>query len=132
MNLTKIFPELNEIKDTGLREKTEKALAKAIKLSGWTEENLDIIPFTLLIPEIVGEDNKPMINLIHHLRAVTQLSMATYDQYVSFGLGDKLNRDELISAGLLHDVGKFVEYEFDNEQKIIQTLFSHKIDGHTA
>ncbi|MHA2278023.1 MAG: HD domain-containing protein, partial [Candidatus Kariarchaeaceae archaeon] len=51
----------------------------------------------------------------------------------TFGLGDKLNRDELIAGGLLHDVGKFVEYEKNASGKIIQTkegkLIRHPAQG---
>lgn len=120
MNIKKLFPEINEIKDQILHDKTETALKKAIDLGGWSEEDLHNIPFTLLIPELMVND-KPKVSIIQHLRAVTQMCMATYDQYESFGMANYLNRDELISAGLLHDVGKFVEYARNNDGQIYQT-----------
>ncbi len=120
MNIAELFPEINEIKNQDLRDKTESALKKAIDLGGWTEEDLHNIPFTLLIPELM-ENGKPKVSIIQHLRAVTQMCMATYDQYESFGMADFLNYDELVSAGLLHDVGKFVEYARDETGNIFQT-----------
>ncbi len=121
MNISTLFPEIEDISNIELRNKVIKSLDKAISLGGWSEEDLKMIPFTLLIPELVQGDKKPLISIIDHLRAVTQLCMHTYDKYESFGLADKLNRDELIAGGLLHDVGKFVEYERNSESKIVQT-----------
>lgn len=121
MDIVTIFPEINEIKEETLRDKTEQALKKAIQKGGWSMDQLSTIPFTLLIPELMDDSNQPKISIVQHLRAVTQLCMATHDRYVEFGLGEKLNRDEIISAGLLHDVGKFVEYETTAEGKIVQT-----------
>ncbi|MHA2091620.1 MAG: HD domain-containing protein [Candidatus Kariarchaeaceae archaeon] len=121
MDIATIFPEINEIKEDSLRDKTEQALKKAIQLGGWSMDQLSSIPFTLLIPELMDSTEKPKISIIEHLRAVTQLCMSTYDRYAEFGLGEKLNRDEIISAGLLHDVGKFVEYKVNAKGKIVQT-----------
>jgi len=120
MNIAELLPEVKEINDLSLRNKTEAALKKAIDLGGWTEEDLHNIPFTLLIPELM-ENGKPKVSIIQHIRAVTQMCMAIFDQYKSFGMANHLNRDELISGGLLHDVGKFVEYAKDASGKIHQT-----------
>ena len=120
MNIVELIPELKEISDLSLRNKTEAALKKAIELGGWTEEDLHNIPFTLLIPELM-ENGKPKVSIIQHIRAVTQMCMATFDQYKSLGMANYLNRDELISGGLLHDVGKFVEYAKDTNGKVYQT-----------
>ena len=35
-------------------------------------------------------------------------------------MGEHLNYDELVSAGLLHDLGKFIEYSRDENGKIFQ------------
>ena len=120
MKIDELFPEILLIEDNELREKVEKSLKKAITAGGWTAEDLYTIPFTLLIPELIGKDNKPSINIIDHIRAVTQMCIATYERYELLGLSDKLNKDYLIAGGLLHDVGKFVEYEKDSSGKIFQ------------
>lgn len=120
MDLLNIFPELSEIGDENLRMKTSQALEKAITLGGWSEADLEMIPFTLLIPELV-ENGRPMISIVEHIRAVTQMCMATYERYKTFGMATKLQYDELIAGAILHDVGKFIEYERSNDGKIVQT-----------
>ena len=109
MDMKNLFPELEEIKNIDLQSKVAKSLEKAIDLGGWKEEDLSTIPFTLLIPELIGEGKAPKINIIDHIRAVTQMCKATYERYEMLGLGDKLNRDELIAAALLHDVGNVLD-----------------------
>ncbi|MBA7577069.1 hypothetical protein ES708_18915 [subsurface metagenome] len=99
MDMKNLFPELEEIKNIDLQSKVAKSLEKAIDLGGWKEEDLSTIPFTLLIPELIGEGKAPKINIIDHIRAVTQMCKATYERYEMLGLGDKLNRDELIYWG---------------------------------
>lgn len=133
VDISALFPELDEINEEELRNKTAKTLKKAIVLGKWTLEDLKSIPFTLLIPELVGADQIPKVSIIDHIRAVTQLCINVYDKYEAFGLADHLNKDELIAGGLLHDVGKFVEYERNTEGKIVQTragkLIRHPAQG---
>lgn len=121
MEIKKLFPEIEEIEDEELKLKVIKSLEKAINKGGWEEEDLFKIPFTLLIPELVDENSIPKINIIDHIRAVTQMCIATYERYDMLGLGNKINKDELIAGGLLHDVGKFIEYKRNASGKIIQT-----------
>ncbi|MHA1217379.1 MAG: HD domain-containing protein [Candidatus Heimdallarchaeaceae archaeon] len=121
MEIESLFPEIKEIKNIDLLNKVAKSLEKAIQRGGWSTQDLHKIPFTLLIPGLVNEDLTVKISIIDHIRAVTQMCLATYERYEMLGLGDKLNRDELIAGGLLHDVGKFIEYEKDETGHIIQT-----------
>ncbi len=127
MEIRNLFPELDEINSEDLRNKVEKSLEKAITLGEWTEDDFKYIPATLLIPELISDDQVAQISLVDHIRAVTQMCISTYDTYVKLGLGDKLNRDELIAGALLHDVGKFTEYERDSSGKIIQTEEGNRI-----
>lgn len=121
MEIKKLFPEIEEIDNGELKEKVIKSLEKAINMGGWNEEDLHMIPFTLLIPELIGDGSVPKISIIQHIRAVTQMCIATYKRYEMLGISDRLNKDELIAGGLLHDVGKFIEYERDETGEIIQT-----------
>jgi putative nucleotidyltransferase with HDIG domain len=121
MNIADILPELSEISDPILRTKVEKSLEKAIKAGGWAEADLAHIPFTLLIPKLVNENNEPQVSIIDHIQAVTKLSIMAYETYEKLGYSDHLNRDEIIAGALLHDVGKFVEYERDTDGKIVQS-----------
>lgn len=123
MEIKNIFPEIEKIENKILQDKVVKSLEKAINMGGWKEEDLQMIPFTLLIPELLEGDNLvPKITIVDHIRAVTQMCIATYERYETFGLADKLNKDELIAGGLLHDVGKFIEYERDSLGKIVQKI----------
>lgn len=47
----KLWPELEWITDRGLREKVAATWVRAFELSPLTPEDLDHIPFTLLVPD---------------------------------------------------------------------------------
>ena len=107
MKIAEIFPEINEIKNQELREKTAKCLEMGREKGGWSYEDLDNIPFTLLIP------NCP-VSLVKHTRAIAKLSMKAYELFTEdYSEIYKLDRDLLISGALLHDVGKMVEYKLE-------------------
>ncbi|RPH95589.1 HD domain-containing protein [candidate division KSB1 bacterium] len=98
------FPEIEWITDVGVRHKTVAAFQEALSLGGWTLDDLDRIPFTLIIPNC-------KVSLLTHMRAVVQTSMkiadvmdATYNEFF------RIDRDILVSGAVLHDVGKLMEY----------------------
>jgi len=104
-NLLKIFPELNQIKNNELREKTIAVWVEAIKRGGWKVADLERIPFTLLIPECP-------VNIIDHTRGVTQVAIEAAKKLRQFNNNTyQIDDDILISGGLLHDVGKILEYK---------------------
>ncbi|MHA1407053.1 MAG: HD domain-containing protein [Candidatus Heimdallarchaeaceae archaeon] len=127
MKVEEIFPEINLITNPKLRDQVARSLEKALRIGGWKDEDLKTIPFTLLISNLVDENLQVKITLVEHIRAVTQLCIATYDTYTKLGIEDKLDKDELIAGALLHDVGKFVEYQRDETGKIIQTQEGKRI-----
>lgn len=132
MDIINLIPEINLVTSDDLKGKLIQIYEKILREGGWTEKDLKNIPFTLLIPELIDERSKlPKITLIDHIRAVTKLSIAVYDIYERLGLGKELNRDELIAGAILHDIGKFIEYEKDEKGKIVPTL-SGKILRHPA
>jgi putative nucleotidyltransferase with HDIG domain len=103
--LEALLPEFQLIKDPGLRELTIKVWVEAMKRAGWGIKDLAEMPFTLLIK---GTD----VNLVTHTRAVTlsalriaEVLIAQYKEKIA------LNRDQLLSGALLHDVGKLFEYK---------------------
>ncbi len=104
-DIRKLFPELDLIEDRTLREQTLDVWTEAAEQGGWTAEDLTKIPFTLLIE--TGN-----ISLIDHTRAVTKTAIAICT-VLTAEYGDELpiDRDHLIAGGLLHDVGKCLEYE---------------------
>ena len=100
-------PVLDKIKDAQLKEKTLTCWVLAAEEGGWKAEDLDKIPFTLLT-ETHG------LNLIEHTLAVTMgaagLAQAMKEHYRRMPL--EINMDWLYAGGLLHDVGKLLEYEY--------------------
>lgn len=97
--ILQIFPELAWIKDQDMVEKVKRIWLRAWRESTW--ESPEDCP---LNPEL------PMCSLIEHVRYVTQgvraLAEVRESQY-----GEKLNMDLLITAALLHDVSKLLEFE---------------------
>lgn len=121
LEIKTLIPLVNEIKDVNLRNNVVKSFEKAIQLGNWSEEDLKNIPFTLLIPELMISNHKPMVTLIDHINAVTKTVISVYNVYADLKMGDFLDRDILIAGALLHDIGKFVEYEKNTSENIIQS-----------
>lgn len=100
---------LDKIKDPDIREKTLKTWVIAATEGGWTPEEIEKMPFTLLT------DTKG-INLIEHTLAVTfgaeGLAKAMTETYRTMPF--EINWDYIYAGGLLHDVGKLKEAEYKN------------------
>lgn len=102
----RLLPEINEIKDTDLRDKTIACWEEAIEFRGWTEDLLQNMPFTLLAENV-------QITFISHVRAVAAMCIAC-DKVLDEYHGVKktpINRDYLIAGAMLADVGKLCEFE---------------------
>jgi len=121
-----LFPEINEISDENLKKKTISTWVKAIKDNKWGQDDLENMPFTLLLDNID-------INLIDHTRAVTQIAISIAKSLKNFH-GDriKIDMDIVISGAILHDVGKLYEYKKENN-KIVKSelgeIVRHPISG---
>ncbi len=99
-----LFPDINQIKDEDLKKKVISVWEEAIKQGGWRVEDLEKIPFTLLIPDC-------KINLIDHTRAVTHTALEVAKVILKFYKEQvKIDFDLLLAGGILHDVGKLLEY----------------------
>ncbi|MCK4666968.1 HD domain-containing protein [Candidatus Dependentiae bacterium] len=105
--LIKEIPEFDWIQDKDLKEKTIQCFEMVIETRGWTTDELKNIPFTLLIDE-------PSANLLNHTRSVTTMAKKVGETFNGF-YTMQLNMDYLVAGALLHDVGKFVEYEKDGD-----------------
>ena len=99
-----VFPEIVMISDKELQKKVVETYDEALKTGGWQLNDIDTIPFTLLIPDTV-------ISYRTHVRTVTRMSMKAYEEWEVYGEKFKLNKDYLLAGALLHDVGKLIEYE---------------------
>ncbi len=101
----KLWPELEWIKDADLREKTAKTWALALEKSVLTVNDLNTIPFTLLVPNC-------KVTFMAHKRAVVHIAKDCGDQMNKFFTTDlPVNIDVLIAGAILADVGKLLEYE---------------------
>ncbi len=113
--IKKLWPELDWIRDTGLREKTAETWQRAFEKSVLKPEDLEKIPFTLLC----GPDLK--VSFMAHKRCVVHLAKECGEKMNKFfGKELPVNMDVLIAGAILADVGKLLEYELDNEGKAVQ------------
>ena len=102
--LLSMIPEFQLIQDAGLQEKTITVWLEAMDKSGWAVEDLQAMPFTLLI-------RHTPVNIVSHTRAVTQCSLQIAEVLTEeYGGRVAIDRDTLLSGALLHDVGKLFEY----------------------
>lgn len=98
-----IWPEIELIKDEDIKEKTYKCWEYAIEHSPLEPEDLEKIPFSLLI-------DKVDITFMNHKRTAVQLSIDIAKR-MEENFKVEINWDYLISGAILIDVGKLLEYE---------------------
>lgn len=112
-----LWPELEWIKDAGLKEKTTNTWALALQKSVLTLEDLRTIPFTLL----AGPDLK--VSFMDHKRAVVHIARDAGLKCGEFFRTDlPVNMDVLIAGAILADVGKLLEYEM-KDGKSVQGMY---------
>lgn len=100
----KLWPELDWIKDEDLREKTARTWEVALERSVLTPEDLNTIPFTLLVPDL-------NVTFMAHKRAVVHIARECGEKMNHFFKDDlPVDMDVLIAGAILADVGKLVEY----------------------
>jgi len=101
----KIWPEIDWIKDQDLRGKTLDAWVWAIENSVLSAEDLEVIPFSLLIKDV-------NVSFMNHKRTCVQLAVDIAKRMQeNFGDAMKIDMDTLISGAILIDIGKLLEYE---------------------
>jgi putative nucleotidyltransferase with HDIG domain len=121
-----LWPEIAEIQNADLREKTLRTWCVAFERSALEPADLKIIPFTLLIPDC-------KVSFINHKRAVYHVAMDSARAMNRF-FGDELGADMdiLAAGGILIDVGKLLEYE-KVDGKVVQSsrgkLLRHPFSG---
>jgi len=125
--LLSVIPEFDLIEDLDLREKTLQVWEAAMARGGWTLTALAEMPFTLLI-------NPCPASYIEHVRAVTLTALRAAEVFGEiYGSRVPLHRDYLIAGGLLHDIGKLLEYERGEDGLTVQTrygqLLRHPFSG---
>ncbi|MGQ1909023.1 HDIG domain-containing metalloprotein [Marinifilum sp. RC60d5] len=113
-----LWPELDWIKDKNLREKTTGVWELALKKSVLSAGDLKLIPFTLLC------DPELKVSFMDHKKCVVHIARESGLKMNAF-FSDQLpvNMDVLISGAILCDVGKLLEYVFDENGKVVQGAY---------
>jgi len=101
----KLWPELAWIQSVELREQVTRTWERALELSPLTLEDLNHIPFTLLVP------NCPT-TFMEHKRCVVHIARKAAESMTEFmGRALPIEMDTVIAGAILADVGKLLEYE---------------------
>ncbi len=101
----KNWPEINWLKDKELRNKVLDCWVYAIENSVLTVEDLEVIPFSLLIRDC-------NVTFMNHKRTAVQLSVNIAKKMKeNFGDEISIDMDLLIAGSILIDVGKLLEYD---------------------
>ncbi len=104
--IAEMLPEINEISDPDLRDKTLQTWVAAMEKSDLTLDNLKTMPFTLLVSDV-------NVTFIEHVRTVCRMCIATWDVLQeAYKDRNKVDRDILIAGALLADVGKAIEFAY--------------------
>lgn len=124
--LLEIMPEFREIKDPGLRDKAITVWTEAMKEGRWTFDDLNQMPFTLLI-------KSTEVSLVAHTLAVTRTALNIAEVLLEAYKGKvAVHRDYLLTGALLHDVGKMFEYKRE-AGRFVQSeagrLLRHPVSG---
>jgi putative nucleotidyltransferase with HDIG domain len=101
----KLWPELEWIGNLELREQVTQTWVRAFELSPLKPEDLEHIPFTLLVP------NCP-VTFMEHKRCVVHVARRAAEAMRAFmGHALPIDMDTVIAGAILADVGKLLEYE---------------------
>jgi putative nucleotidyltransferase with HDIG domain len=105
------LPELNKISDTDLRDKVVEAWALALSQTEFRT-----------IEDVPGEGNPgdwvmQKGTQADHIRVVARMAVALADQIEAVFGPIGVNRDILLAAGLVHDVGKPFEMSPRNQER---------------
>lgn len=92
------FPEVNEIRDSGLREKVVRMWVRALERHSL--EDIDRIPMS---PG--GPEKLETYNLVDHTRCVTKTSIDLARNLIEI-YEFEIDLDSVIAGAVLHDVGK--------------------------
>ncbi len=101
----RLWPELGWIADPDLREKVERTWALALERSPLSPDDLERIPFTLLVPDCP-------VSFMEHKRCVVHIARRAAEAMGEFmGAALPIDPDVVVAGAILADVGKLLEYE---------------------
>jgi putative nucleotidyltransferase with HDIG domain len=100
-----LWPEIGWIRDESLRESVLQTWIKAFEASPLTPDDLNRIPFTLLIPDCPA-------TFMEHKRCVVHIARKSAEAMQEFlGRALPIDIDVVVAGAILADVGKLLEYE---------------------
>ncbi len=110
--LLKLWPEIIWIEDADLRAQVTATWELALERSVLTAEDLNTIPFTLLVPDL-------KVSFMAHKRSVVHIARDAGKKIIEF-YGEELpvNMDVLLAGAILADVGKLLEYELKDGKAV--------------
>jgi putative nucleotidyltransferase with HDIG domain len=101
----RLWPELDWIRSRELRESVLRTWVAAFESSPLAPDDLNEIPFTLLVP------NCPA-TFMEHKRCVVHIARKSAEAMREFlGRGLPIDMDVVIAGAILADVGKLLEYD---------------------
>lgn len=104
-SVRRIWPELDWIQDPELKERVTETWVTAFERSPLDPEDLERIPFTLLIPDCPA-------TFMEHKRCVVHIARRSAEAMEEFlGRALPIDMDVVIAGAILADVGKVLEYE---------------------
>lgn len=124
-DVAELFPPLMEIADAALRDRVaavwNEALTTGCGGKGWSPDELQAVPFTLLAGDID-------LRYIEHLNSCA-LQCIAIAGVLGEVFGDRIpiNRDHLIAGALLADVGKPLEFDKDPTGKVIKGRYGEML-----
>jgi putative nucleotidyltransferase with HDIG domain len=113
--IQRLWPEIEWISNPQLRQQVTEVWIKAFERSPLHPDDLNRIPFTLLIPDCP-------ITFMEHKRCVVHIARDSAQAMQEFmGRALPIDLDTVIAGAILADVGKLLEYELDPDGKSRQS-----------
>jgi putative nucleotidyltransferase with HDIG domain len=111
----RLWPEIQWIENPKLRDRVTQTWIKALERSPLKAEDLNRIPFTLLIPDCPT-------TFMEHKRCVVHIARHSAEVMQEFmGRALAIDMDTVIAGAILADVGKLLEYELGPDGKSRQS-----------
>ena len=109
-DVERLWPELDWIEDDTLRDQVTETWVRAFERSPLTPDDLESIPFTLLVPDCPA-------TFMEHKRCVVHIARRGAEAMTEFmGTSLAIDMDTVIAGAILADVGKLLEYEKDSDE----------------
>ena len=114
-----LWPELDWIRDSKLRQQTAEVWALALRLSSLTIDDLHEIPFTLKAKDC-------RVTFMEHKRAVVHMSYECAKIMAHFFASNlPFDIDTVVAGAILADVGKLLEYDKVDGKAVVSDYGRH-------